>query len=243
MKSLENKVSDLDAKLNKRCDDLEADILRKINISEFTPVEEQVESLRSDQDDLYAQVQKQADELSRLIAQSEKQQLEASKLELQNEAYSKRFNVLIHGIPEDPKNPWESRDSTVKLFHKFLIDGLKVEDFNELPLVDIHRLPQRPIYSDKGRVNRPIIIKLYNSDDKHWLFSRLKFLKSYNDTRYAENREAKPVFVTEHLPKSYYEQKKALMPLFKKARNENKKTSWAVINGDYSLLVDGVRVK
>ena len=208
-------------------------------------MEEQVESLRSDEYDPYAQVQKQADELSRLIAQSEKQQLKASKLKLQNEAYSKRFNDLIHGIPEDPKNPWKSRDSTVKLFHKFLIDGLKFEDFNELPLVDIHRLPQRPVlavYSDKGRVNRPIIIKLYNSDDKHWL-SRLKFLKSYNDKRYAENREAKPVFVTEHLPTPYYEQKKALMSLFKKARNENKKTSWAVINGDYSLLVDGVRVK
>ena len=100
--------------------------------------------MRSDQDDLYAQVQKQADELSRLRAQSEKQQLKASKLKVQNEAYSKRFNVLIHGIPEDPKNPWESRNSTVKLFHKFLIDGLKIEDFNELPLVDIHRLPQRP---------------------------------------------------------------------------------------------------
>ena len=49
VKSLENKVSDLDAKLNKHCDDLEADILRKVNISKFTPVEEQVESLRSDQ--------------------------------------------------------------------------------------------------------------------------------------------------------------------------------------------------
>ena len=142
VKSLEHKVSDLDAKLNKRCDDLEADILRKVNISQFTPVEEQVESLRSDQDDLYTQVQKQADILSRLIVQSEKQQLEASKLKLQNEAYSKRFNFLIHGIPEDPKNPWESRGSTVKLLRKFLIDGLKVEDFNDLPLVGIHRLPQ-----------------------------------------------------------------------------------------------------
>ena len=178
-----------------------------------------------------------------MIAQSEKQQLEASKLKLQNEAYSKRFNVLIHGIPEDPKNPWESRDSTVKLFHKFLIDGLKFEDFNELPLVDMHRLSQRPIYTDKGGVNRSIVIMSYNSNDKHWLFSRLKFLKSYNDKRYAENRESKPVIVTEHLPKPYYEQKKALMPLFKKASNENKETSWTVNNGDYFLFVGGVRVK
>ena len=139
----------------------------------------------------------------------------------------------------------ENRDTTVKLLNNFLTDGLKIDDPDpdELPLVDIHRLPQRPLYNEKGRVNRPIIIKLYNYNDKHWLFSRLKFLKSYNDKRKAENCEAKPIFVIDHLPKPYYEQKKALMPKFKKARQEYKKTSWAIINGNYSLLVNGVRLK
>ena len=53
------------------------------------------------------------------------QQLEASKMKLQNEAYSKRLNVLIHGIVEDQKHPWKNRDTTVKLFINFLTDGLK----------------------------------------------------------------------------------------------------------------------
>ena len=45
-----------------------------------------------------------ADELSRVIDLTEQQQLEASKMKLQNEAYSKRLNVLIHGIVKDQKN-------------------------------------------------------------------------------------------------------------------------------------------
>ena len=77
----------------------------------------------------------QADELSRVIDLTEQQQLEASKMKLQNEAYSKRLNVLIHGIVEDQENPWENRDTTVKLLNNFLTDGLKIDDPDELPLV------------------------------------------------------------------------------------------------------------
>ena len=155
----------------------------RISVNEFTPVERRVKSLQSNQDKLYAQVRMHADELSRVIDLTEQQQLEASKMKLQNEAYSKRLNVLIHGIVKDQKNLWENRDTTVKLFKKILTDGLKIDDPNELPLVDIHRLPQRLLYNEKGRVNCLIIIRLYNYDDKHWLFSQLKFLKSYSDKR------------------------------------------------------------
>ena len=105
VKSLENKVSELDTKLNKRCDDLETELSHKVSVNEFTPVERQVKSLQSNQDKLYAQVRMQADELSRVIDLTEQQQLEASKMKLQNEAYSKRLNVLIHGIVEDQENP------------------------------------------------------------------------------------------------------------------------------------------
>ena len=87
-----------------------------------------------------------------MIDLTEQQQLEASKMKPQNEAYSKRLNVLIHGIVEDQENPWENRDTTVKLLNNFLTDGLKIDDPDELPLVDIHRLPQRPLYNEKGRV-------------------------------------------------------------------------------------------
>ena len=104
-KFLENKVSELDTKLNKRCDDLETKLSHKVSVNEFTPVERQVKSLQSNQDKLYAQVRMQADELLRVIDLTEQQQLEASKMKLQNEASSKRLNVLIHGIVEDQENP------------------------------------------------------------------------------------------------------------------------------------------
>jgi len=35
---------------------------------------------------------------------------------LSRELYSKRFNYLIHGIPESAENPWETREQIEKLF-------------------------------------------------------------------------------------------------------------------------------
>ena len=98
VKSLENKVSELETKLNKRCDDLETELSHKVSVNEFTPIERHVKSLQSNQDKLNAQVRMQADELSRVIDLTEQQQLDSSKMKLQNEAFSKRLNVLVHGI-------------------------------------------------------------------------------------------------------------------------------------------------
>ena len=70
---------------------------------------------------------------------------------------------------------WETRATTLNYFQEFLYKGLNISDPEKLQLVDIHRLPQRPIYKEDTRINRPIIIKLHGVDDKHWLFSRLKY--------------------------------------------------------------------
>ena len=116
---------------------------------------------------------------------------------------------------------WETRNTTNIIFKKFLSEGLKIENPEDLPLVDIHRLPQHPIYRNKVKVNRPIVIKLYNNEDKRWLLSHLRHLKEYNNERKRRNDSIGTVFVTDHLPKIHYDQKKALMPLFNLARKEN----------------------
>jgi len=47
------------------------------------------------------------------------------------------------------------------------------------------------------------------------------------------------VFATEHLPKELQLQKKKLVPLFKAACEENKKTVWKVEDCEYRLCIDG----
>jgi len=55
-----------------------------------------------------------------------------------------------------------------------------------------------------------------------------------------KNSNASKVYVTEHLPKILYEQKKRL-PHF--TRRENRRTSWCIQDGEYCHYVEGKRVE
>ena len=93
----------------------------------------------------------------------------------------------------------------------------------------------------KGKkVNRPIIAKLDSALHKSMLFNNQKRLKSYNDWRRKDNEST--VYVIEHLPKAFLEQKKLLMPYFKKARMNKQKTFWRAANGEYVLYVDNEKI-
>ena len=83
-------------------------------------------------------------------------------------------------------------------------------------------------------------LKMYYSQrqEKETLDSSTSFLGAY-----ASNQHSKAnIFVTEHLPKAFYKQKKLLLSAFRKARKAGKTTMWTVQNGNYSLFVDDVRV-
>ena len=81
-----------------------------------------------------------------------------------------------------------------------------------------------------------MIIKFTNAADKHTVFSHVKNLKRYNEVRPIENLQ--PQYITEHLPKKFVEERKKLMPAFKEARLQSKKTAWRVENGHYALFID-----
>ena len=101
-------------------------------------------------------------------------------------------------------------------------EGLKIEDPSKIAMADCHRLTQRIILKNKVRVNRPIIIKLTNADDKHLIFSHLRNLKIYNNPRISLN--LKTQYVTQQLPEQFQNEHKKLLPLYKAARLERKKS-------------------
>ena len=147
---------------------------------------------------------------------------------------------MIHGISESSDNVWETRQQTEKLFRKFIAEGLQIQDSNSIKLADIHRLPQHPIYdSDKRKINRPMIGKFMDIFNKQNFVKNLKHLKEYNEKR---PPTTKYVYTTEHLPIELQRQKKKLIPLYKKAKEENKKTVWKIVDCEYCLFVDDVRV-
>ena len=123
--------------MSDRCDYLEKSLSQKVNINDFTPVEAQVKNLPVELDTLHARMKQPAASMNNLTMKANDLQLESEKEKLRSEAYSKRLNILNHGIPEDSNTAWESRDSTLNLFRQFLKNGLKVDDPTELTLVDI----------------------------------------------------------------------------------------------------------
>ena len=99
---------------------------------------------------------------------------------VQREAYSKRMNLLIHGIDEKTDNVWETKAETTEIFNKFLINGLQL-DPAKISLIDIHRLPQYLVTKNKVKITRPIIIKLAYVTEKQLIMNNLKKLKACNE--------------------------------------------------------------
>ena len=108
---------------------------------------------------------------------------------------SKRFNYSVHGINENPSNEWETRDQTDWLFRIFLVEGLQIEEPNSIAIVDVHRLPQHPIFDkDRRKTNRPIIVKFLKVFDKSRFTQKLKKLQREKTHR---NRNSPYVYATD----------------------------------------------
>ena len=61
---------------------------------------------------------------------------------IMEDSHCKRLTVLIHRAKEDI---WEKREDTILKFKNLLKNGLKIDDPDDIELVDIHRLPQHPL--------------------------------------------------------------------------------------------------
>ena len=132
------------------------------------------------------------------------------------ESYEKRLNILVHGLRE-PDSPWEKREESLILFHDFVRDGLNIDDPTSIAVVDAHRLPQRPKNKQGTRICRPLIVKLATISDKNKIFSHLKNLKNFDETRNSSLLHYKSVYVSNHLSREFVLQKKRLYPQYKKA--------------------------
>ena len=154
--------------------------------------------------------------------------LETFKLNYENakvmqESYDKRFNILVHDVKEDSANAWEKKDRNIEKFEEFLLNELKIADPNDVEYVDIHRLPQHPVKRNGETVHRPIIVKILTMNDKNVIFKNSKNSKEYNNQLKEENSTNPTIYITEHLPHKFQQQRKLLLPQFKKQKRRSKK--------------------
>ena len=155
-------------------------------------------------------------ELHLKIRKIEQQQVDQLAKDVMQESYEKQFNLLINGIEETDTSVGEKRETTLKLVQDFMKRGLQIKDPFAIMVADYHRLPQHPVLKNGIKVNRPINIKLTNSNDKRLIFGSLKNLKQFNNARKLNQQNS--VYITEHLPKQFQLERKALLPAFKRPK-------------------------
>ena len=156
--------------------------------------------------------------------------------------YSKRYNLIIHGLPETDSN--EDRNKSLQVVKNFLKEHLKID--SDITIIDAHRL--RSNKTNESKVNysrspvksRPLIFRLLNMFDKDLIMKNLTNLKPQDPSPTARQR----IYVSQHLPAAMVKQKAALLGKFKQARRNNKHTRWGVDfnTANYCLFIDGDKV-
>jgi len=84
--NMNGRITELDKKFSKRCNDLEIMINQKVGLKQFKDLEKRVDGIQQ---------------------QLERNELRSKQEQVGKEAYSKRFNLLIHGLSEDKNQAWE----------------------------------------------------------------------------------------------------------------------------------------
>jgi len=78
--------------------------------------------------------------------------------------------------------------------------------------------------------------------EKNLIFKNEKYLKEYNNER-KQGQEFYPyVYVSEHLPKKFQDQRKLLLDEYRKKRNNRQKAVWKAVEGDFVLFVNDKRI-
>ena len=125
---------------------------------------------------------------------------------------------------------WETKETTEKMVYNFLNEALGIDNPKTIKFADVHCLPQHPVYRAGKKMNRPVIIKLTNSFDKHLIFKSLKNLKLYNDNRNLKPKSQHYTYITKHLPRELQLQKKRFLCTRKRGKKEKRQLGklWAM---------------
>ena len=122
---IDQKLLQLEEKVEKRQDFLTEEVDNKASGDELNQLKVKIQDL----------------ERKLELTEETKTKEQASK-----DVYSKRLNILAYGL-SDSSNAWETNEETLNVVNKFMAEGLCL-DASSIKIIDIHRLPQRPIFKN-----------------------------------------------------------------------------------------------
>jgi len=121
-------LTTLDQKFSVQCEPIENSLKAKAEVK-------QVQKIR-----FALNVKADASEMDNILERLDK--LKA----LESDRQTQRMNILLHGLKEDLSTPWETQEKMKEIIHKFMHEGLKIQDPVNIALVDYHRFPQHPVF-------------------------------------------------------------------------------------------------
>ena len=154
IETFENQLMTVDCKYSEKCSKLEAEISAlDLNVTQIGSLATEIEATITAKFDDINEKQEMNETRQEMLLQK------IANLERDNvmrESYDKRLNILVHGLKESEN---ETKRQTKKTLETFLWDGLEL-DPDAIKLVDVHRLPQRPLKKAGNLKTRPIIFKV-----------------------------------------------------------------------------------
>ena len=170
----------------------------------------QLDSTNKELDNLKVTVSKQSvqfDEISGKLAASQKENYMLKEKLLSLDSYIRRENLKFSGIPE---NKDETSDGCKKIILKFFVEKLGIINGDQIKLQRCHRLGSKSQHSMKGR---DIIARFLWFGDRQNVWNQRNKLQ---DTG---------IIMKEDFPAELEERRFKLYPIYKAAREMNKRAS------------------
>ena len=92
--------------------------------------------------------------------------------------HSKRLNFIVYDIQQT--GVWEEREVSLYLVRNFLKTILKVENAENIVIVDVHRLHRRNRDGNYSSKSLPLIFKVQTMADKKSIADNLRNLTPFN---------------------------------------------------------------
>ena len=77
--------------------------------------------------------------------------------------------------------------------------------------------------------------------DKSHIFQSAKHLRTYN--KKLKDNKSLYAYICDHLLIKFQQQRKNLLPFYKKAKEKNQRTIWKAVHGEYCLYVDNQKIE
>ena len=89
-----------------------------MKVSDFKELQDKLDKIQTKQREDFKLLESQQSQLDRLASEKKDYFQLAEKENLSREAYSKRFNQLVHGLEERSDSAWEKRETTENILRK-----------------------------------------------------------------------------------------------------------------------------